>query len=131
MACESVIALGTKYWCACLLVYEMSCFAGFGVLAPGAAINYQLWRLHVTAKVCDNSSKLESGSMLHGKVMVFLGKLSDNSPAVAKLPATNALLRQEVWVHHVPVVAELLSCCCASLHRQKRVQCNRAGKQSL
>ncbi|KAL0019659.1 hypothetical protein WJX77_010649 [Trebouxia sp. C0004] len=52
-------------------------------------------RMHVTAKVCDNSSKLESSSMLHGKVMVFLGKLSDNSPAVAKLPATHALLKQE------------------------------------
>ncbi|KAL3162352.1 hypothetical protein ABBQ32_010035 [Trebouxia sp. C0010 RCD-2024] len=52
-------------------------------------------RMRVTAKVCDNSSKLESSSMLHGKVMVFLGKLSDNSAAVAKLPATDALLKQE------------------------------------
>ena len=78
-------------------------------------------RLHVTAKVCDSSFKLESSSMLHGKVMVFLGKLSDNSPAVAKLPATDALLKQEVWVHHVCIVADLLGCCCALLHRQKQV----------
>ena len=50
--------------------------------------------------------------MLHNEVMVFLGKLSDNSPAVAKLPGTNALLKQEVWVHHVSVVglARLLLC---------------------
>ena len=88
-------------------------------------------RMHVTAKVCDNSSKLESSSMLHGKVMVFLGKLSDNSPAVAKLPATDALLKQEVWVHHVYIVADLLGCCCALLHRQKQVQSDCAGKQSF
>ena len=87
--------------------------------------------MHVTAKVCDNSSKLESSSMLHGKVMVFLGKLSDNSPAVAKLPATDALLKQEVWVHHVSTVADLLGCCCALLHGQKQVQSDCAGKQSV
>ncbi|KAL3130716.1 hypothetical protein ABBQ38_000065 [Trebouxia sp. C0009 RCD-2024] len=52
-------------------------------------------RMHVTAKVRDNTSKLASSSMLHGKVMVFLGNLSDNSLAVAKLPATDALLKQE------------------------------------
>ena len=61
---------------------------------------YQLKQeMHVTAKVYDNSSKLDSGttsSMSIGKVMVFRGKLSDNSPAVAKLPATVALLAQEV-----------------------------------
>ena len=88
-------------------------------------------RMHVTAKVCDNSSKLESSSMLHGKVMVFFGKLSDNSPGVAKLPATDASLKQEVWVHHVSTVADLLGCCCALLHRQKQAQSDCAGKQSL
>ena len=77
-------------------------------------------RMHVTAKVCDNSSKLEPSSLLHGKVVVFLGKLSD-SPAVAKLPASDALLKQEVWAHHVHIVADLLGCCCALLHRQKQV----------
>ncbi|KAL3142531.1 hypothetical protein ABBQ38_002853 [Trebouxia sp. C0009 RCD-2024] len=35
-------------------------------------------------------------SALVGKVMVFLGKLSDNSAAVAKLPATDAMLKQEM-----------------------------------
>ncbi|KAL3133629.1 hypothetical protein ABBQ32_008146 [Trebouxia sp. C0010 RCD-2024] len=88
-------------------------------------------RMRATAKVCDNSSKLESSSMLHGKVMVFLGKLSDNSAAVAKLPATDALLKQEVWVHHISIVDDLLGCCCALLRRQKQVQSDCAGKQSL
>ena len=79
-------------------------------------------RMHVTAKVCDNSSKLESISMLHGKVMVFLGKLSDNSPAVAKLPATSALLKQEVWVHHVYIVLTCLAVavpCCIGKNKYK------------
>ena len=78
-------------------------------------------RMHVTAKIYDNSSKLDSSSMLHGKVMVFLGKLSDNSSAVAKLPAADALSKQEVRVHHVSIVADLLGCCCAlynMLHRR-------------
>ena len=69
--------------------------------------------------------------MLHGKVMVFLGELSDNSPAVAKLPATDALLEQEVWVHFVYIVADLLGCCRALLHKQKQLQSDCAGKQSL
>ena len=38
----------------------------------------------------------DSGSMLHGKVMVFSGKLLDNTPGIAKVPATDALLQQEV-----------------------------------
>ena len=85
--------------------------------------------MYVKAKIFDNSSKLDSSSMLHGKVMVFSGELSDNSPAIAKLPATDALFKQEVWMHHVSIVAGLLGCCCALLNRQTHVQCDSAGKQ--
>ena len=41
---ESVGIRETKYWCARLPISKMSCLAGFGILAPGAAIHYQLWR---------------------------------------------------------------------------------------
>ena len=50
----------------------------------------------VTAKILGNSSMNDSGGMLHGKVMGFGGKLLDNTPAIAKVPATDALLQQEV-----------------------------------
>ena len=79
-------------------------------------------KMYVTAKVYDNSSKFDSHSMLHGGVMVFRGDLSDNSPAIAKLPATDALLDLEVRVNHVSLVANLLGCCCALLHRRNQVQ---------
>ena len=61
-----------------------------------STISFGHERMYVKAKIFDNSSKLDSSSMLHGKVMVFSGELSDNSPAIAKLPATDALLKQEV-----------------------------------
>ncbi|KAL3137531.1 hypothetical protein ABBQ38_004815 [Trebouxia sp. C0009 RCD-2024] len=52
--------------------------------------------MHATAKVFDNSCKHDAASTLHGRVMVFSGRLSDKSQAIAKLPATGALFDQEV-----------------------------------
>lgn len=50
----------------------------------------------MTKKITENSSKIDSNNMLHGKVMVFGGKLLDNTPAIAKVSATAFLFQQEV-----------------------------------
>lgn len=52
--------------------------------------------MHAIHKVFDNSCKHDLADKLHGRVMVFTGRLSDNSPAIAKLPAIGALFDQEV-----------------------------------
>lgn len=62
-----------------------------------STISFGNERMYVTAKIYGNLSKLDSSSMLHGKVMVFSGEVSDNSPAIAKLPVSDALFKQEVW----------------------------------
>ena len=64
----------------------------------------------VTAKILGKSSRNDSGSMLHDKVIVFSGQLLDNTPAVAKIPATDALLQLEVCLlHSFCFVADLLA----------------------
>lgn len=54
--------------------------------------------MHAIHKVFDNSCKHDSASTLHGRVMVFSGHLSDDSQAIAKLPAANALFDKEVGI---------------------------------
>ena len=54
--------------------------------------------MHAKHKVFDNSCKHDLADKLHGSVMVFSGRLSDNSQAIAKLPATSALFDQEVGI---------------------------------
>ena len=88
---------------ACLLVI-LPCLQALGYLPPQLpspinSANEQ--KMTAIAKVLGNSSKHDSGSMLHGRVMVFSGQLSDNSPAIAKIPAEAVLLQQEVGVLHV------------------------------
>ncbi len=46
--------LGDRVWCACLLVCISPFFAGIGLLAPRAAIDYQVWQQ--SGNVCDSES---------------------------------------------------------------------------
>lgn len=54
--------------------------------------------MHAIHKVFDNSCKHDLADKLHGRVMVFSGRLSDKSQAIAKLPATCALFGKEVGI---------------------------------
>ncbi|KAL3151355.1 hypothetical protein ABBQ38_013187 [Trebouxia sp. C0009 RCD-2024] len=67
-------------------------------------------RMQTTAKVFDNSSRYDSASKLHSRVMVFSGRLSDNSEAIAKVPASAALFETEVEnlrrIHGWPEIQE-------------------------
>lgn len=93
--------------CACL-PFISPCLQALGYLPPELSSSISFGdndKMLVTEKITENSSVQDS--ILHGKVMVYGGKLSDNTPAIAKVPATASLLQQEVCTFFVA----LLGCC--------------------
>jgi len=102
--CEDVVSWGTEFGVLACLSVSLPSLQALGYLPPELPSTIRFGNnqeMYVTAKVLGNSSKDDSGSMLHGKVMVFSGQLSDNTPAIAKLPATDALLQREVCKLHL------------------------------
>ncbi|KAL3162655.1 hypothetical protein ABBQ38_008700 [Trebouxia sp. C0009 RCD-2024] len=87
-------AAGAASWCKLVLQVPQV----LGYLSPQLPSTFTLAdgdRMQTTAKVFAHTSGYDSASKLHGRVMVFSGRLSDNSEAIAKVPASAALFEME------------------------------------